>query len=133
KHVENEVLLSEQIAEELFNKVSVVGFDEYFENELDEINFKSNIVLDGFNDKEDTPQEIAKKIANLIGDSDGYYCIYLNQYEDHESIECFDYSGTLRISINIMTNHASIYLKHEILHQQPERNRVTEEIKNKIK
>ncbi|CAG8615470.1 4531_t:CDS:1, partial [Dentiscutata heterogama] len=52
---------------------------------------------------------------------------------DRESIKHFDCSGTLRISINMIDNYASIYLKHKILHKQPERNRVTEEIKNKIK
>ncbi|CAG8807670.1 6120_t:CDS:2, partial [Racocetra persica] len=66
EHVENDVLLPEQMADELFNKVSVVRSNKYFENKLDGINFKSSIVLDDFNDKEDTPQEIARKIANLI-------------------------------------------------------------------
>ena len=33
----------------------------------------------------------------------------------------------------MLTNCAYIHLKHEILHQRPERNRVTEEIKNEIK
>ncbi|CAG8790313.1 4857_t:CDS:2 [Dentiscutata erythropus] len=167
EHDENEVLLPEKMAEEIFNKISLVGSDEFFENELNGINFKSNIVLDGFKDEDDTPQEIAKKIANLISDSDGYYYIYFNYYSskknndlytfqyrcsqcrslakkprkhqdlecqrDRESIERFDCSGTLRISINMIDNHASIYLKHEILHKRPKRNRVTEEIKNEIK
>ncbi|CAG8682978.1 2310_t:CDS:2 [Racocetra fulgida] len=122
KHDKNEVLLPEKIAEEIFNKISLVGSDEYFENNSDGINFKSTIVLDDFKDEKNTPQEISKKIANLIGDSDGYYYIYFNYYDskkmmNRESIECFDYNGTLRISINMITNNAYVYLKYEILHQ----------------
>ncbi|CAG8510232.1 3237_t:CDS:1, partial [Cetraspora pellucida] len=166
EHYENEVLLPEEMVEKLFNEISLVGSDEYFENDSDGINFKSIIGLNDFKNQGDTPQEIAKKIANLIGDSDGYYYIYFNYYSskkdnelhtfqyrcsqcrslakkprkhqdpecqrDRGSIERFDCSGTLRISINMITNNVSIYLKHEILHKRPERNRVTEEIKNII-
>ncbi|CAG8559380.1 23621_t:CDS:2, partial [Cetraspora pellucida] len=69
EHYENEVLLSEEMVEKLFNEISLVGSDEYFENDSDEINFKSIIVLNDFKNQGDTPQEIAKKIANLIGDT----------------------------------------------------------------
>src|SRR5438045_239072 len=41
----NEVLLPEKIADNLFNKIVVIGTDEYFENERAKIEFKSNIIL----------------------------------------------------------------------------------------
>ncbi|CAG8543075.1 2061_t:CDS:2 [Cetraspora pellucida] len=80
KQNKNNVLSFEEIAEELFSKIFVVAPDKYFENEAVEINFKSSIILDNFKNKEDTPQEIAKKIINLIDDNNDYYYIYFNCY-----------------------------------------------------
>ncbi|CAG8767553.1 14358_t:CDS:2 [Dentiscutata erythropus] len=128
KSDENEVIFPEEMAEELFNKVSLVGSDEYFENNLNGINFESIIILDDFKDNKDTPQDITKKIFSKKPRK------YQNPecQRDRESIECFDCNGMLKISINMITNNASIYLKYKILYQRPERNRVTEEIKNII-
>ncbi|CAG8657884.1 4594_t:CDS:2 [Cetraspora pellucida] len=124
------------MAETLFNKVTSVDSNEFFENESVGIYFECNITLDNFINIEDDPHEISRKITNLVGDIDGYYYIYSNNLKhqrDRESMERFDCDGTLQITLNIITNSASIYLKHETLHRRPERNRVTEEIKNYIK
>ena len=56
-----------------------------FENESVGIDFKCYITSDDFKNMEDTPQEISKKIADLISDSDGYYYIYLNTYQQYKS------------------------------------------------
>ncbi|CAG8789531.1 8186_t:CDS:2 [Cetraspora pellucida] len=118
EHYENEVLLSEEMPKKLFNEISLVGSDEYFENDFDRINFKSIIGLNDFKNQGDTSQEIAKKIANLIDDTKKPRKHQDPECQrDHGSIECFDYSGTLRISINMITNNASIYLKHKILYK----------------
>ncbi|CAG8754263.1 15191_t:CDS:2, partial [Cetraspora pellucida] len=148
---EKEILLPEIMAETLFNKVTSVDSNEFFENESVGIYFECNITLDNFINIEDDPHEISRKITNLVGDNDGYYYIYSNsnhlkknvelftfQYRcsqcinlekkprkhqdlehqrDCESMERFDCGGTLRITLNIITNSASIYLKHETLHQ----------------
>ncbi|CAG8755788.1 28605_t:CDS:2 [Gigaspora margarita] len=103
EHDENEVLFPKEMAEELFNKISLVGSDKYFENDSDGINFKSITVLDDFKDKEDAKKPRKHQDPEL--------------QRDRELIECFDCSRTLRISINMITNNASIYLKHEVLYQ----------------
>ncbi|CAG8745497.1 16482_t:CDS:2, partial [Dentiscutata heterogama] len=105
------------MAEEIFNKISLVGSDEFFENELNRINFKSNIVLDGFKDKDNISQEIAKKIANLISDSNGYYYIYFNYYSSKKNNDLY----TFQYQCSRCRSLAKKPCK------------VTEEIKNEIK
>ncbi|CAG8779152.1 37717_t:CDS:10, partial [Gigaspora margarita] len=127
------VLFPEEMAEELFNKISLVVSDEYFENDLDGINFKSIIVLDNFKDKEDTPQEIAKKIANLIGDSDGYYYIYLNYYglKKKDELHTFQYRcSQCRSLAKKPRKHQDSELQRD--RESIERFDFTEEIKNVI-
>ena len=52
-----------------------------FENKSVGIDFKCYITSDDFRNMEDTPQEISKKIADLISDSDDHYYIYLDNYQ----------------------------------------------------
>ncbi|CAG8719143.1 9056_t:CDS:2, partial [Ambispora leptoticha] len=121
---EKETLPPKEMAKKLYNDIMIIGCDENLENESAGINFECDITLDNIKEAEDSPHEISRKIADLIDP---------NQQRDRESIERFDCGGTLRITINMMNDSAFIYLKHKTLHQQPERNRVTDKIKNKIK
>src|ERR1044071_6185793 len=79
-HDEKEILLPKIMAKRFFDEVNIIGSNENFENESVEIDFKCYIILDDFRNMENIPQEISKKIADLISDSDGYYYIYLNTY-----------------------------------------------------
>ncbi|CAG8789560.1 3752_t:CDS:2, partial [Dentiscutata erythropus] len=124
-----EVLLPKDIVKKLYNYIVTAGQDEYLENKLMGIDFEYNITLDDFRDINDTSKEISKKIADLIGNNDGYYYIYFNVYQSKKK----DFGETLRISINTTKNHVFIHLKHGILHQRPEQKHITEEIKSKIK
>ncbi|CAG8493790.1 4211_t:CDS:2 [Gigaspora margarita] len=126
KNDEKEILFPKEIAKKLYENIVVIGHNEYFENETLGIDFECDIILDDIRDVNDSPQKISRNIADLIGNN-------LNQQRDREPMEQFDCGGTLRITINIMTDSAFVYLKHETLHRRPERNRVNEEIKNKIK
>ncbi|CAG8491273.1 3778_t:CDS:2 [Racocetra fulgida] len=112
---EKETLPPKEMAKKLYNDIMIIGCDENLENESAGINFECDITLDNIKEAEDSPHEISRKIADLIGNSDGYYYIYLNNYHSKKTADAF------------------IYLKHKTLHQQPERNRVTDKIKNKIK
>ena len=53
---------------------------------MNKLDFKCYIASDDFRNMEDILQEISKKIADLISDSDDYYYIYLNTYHNMQLI-----------------------------------------------
>ncbi|CAG8569718.1 5024_t:CDS:2, partial [Dentiscutata erythropus] len=60
------ILLSKEITKKLYNNIIAIGCNEYFENELLEINFECDITLDNIRDIDDSSQKISRKIADLI-------------------------------------------------------------------
>lgn len=60
---------------------------------------------------------------------------YENQdkQQDREYIERYDCNGTLKISLNIETQIATVNLQHDLLHKWPDRFGINNIIKEKIK
>ncbi|CAG8627687.1 11975_t:CDS:2, partial [Racocetra persica] len=86
-------------------------------NELAEINFKCDILLD-INENDDDPQKLSKTIAKSL---------------DQISIDRFDCNGQIKIVLNLRLNNASIHLKHSMLHKRSKRFGIDEIIKEEIK
>ena len=63
------------MAKRLFDEVNIIGPMKSLK--MNQLDFKCYIASDDFRNMEDTPQEISKKIADLISDSDDYYHIYI--------------------------------------------------------
>ncbi|CAG8673721.1 3946_t:CDS:1 [Cetraspora pellucida] len=88
---EKEILPPKKIAKKLYNDIMIIGCDENLENESAEINFECDITLDNIKEAEDSPHEISRKIADLIGNSDEYYYIYLNNYYLKKTAELYTF------------------------------------------
>lgn len=114
---EEEMLLPKEMAKKLYNNITIIGCDEYLENESAGIEFKCNITLDDVKDVKDSPQEISRKIANLIGDSDGYYYIYLNSYYPKKKVEQY----TIQYRCSQCQNLSKKPRKHQDLDHQRDR------------
>ncbi|CAG8780746.1 13981_t:CDS:1, partial [Dentiscutata erythropus] len=89
KNDEKEILLPKEMTKKLYDNIIAIGRNEYFENELLGIDFECDITLDDLRNIDDSPQKISRKIADLIGNSDGYYYIYLNTYYSKKAVELY--------------------------------------------
>ncbi|CAG8712586.1 20112_t:CDS:2 [Dentiscutata erythropus] len=61
KNDKKKILPPKEITKKLYNNIIVIGYNEYFENKLLEIDFKYDITLDNIRDIDDSSQKNFKK------------------------------------------------------------------------
>jgi hypothetical protein len=113
-NTEVEILTPEEMSKKLFEKILEIDTNEYLENDLISIDFNCNISIDMMGDD---PKKISKMIADLLGESDGYYYIYKDSYISKKAPDIF----TFQYKCSQCHSLAKRPRKHESIENQRDR------------